>query len=485
MNITIRKFEKRDIPDKVRWVNDARNNVYLHYDLPLEIAKTEKWFENNKDRVDRYDAIIEVDNISVGLIGLLNIDQKNKKAEYYISMGEVEYKGKGIATQATRLLLDYAFVDLKLEKIFLYTEKENIGAQRLFEKLGFEKEGLLKNDLYHNGRFVERYVYGILKDFYPNKKQIEKGQNQTSIQFLGKYNNNDLYIKREDMIPFSFGGNKARKAKLFFDEIDNGNFDCVVTYGSSSSNHCRVVANMAVARQIQCYIISPEEASKKTFNSKMMKEFGAQVTIVPVCEVHNTIERKLETLKQQGLQPYFIAGGGHGNIGTQAFVECYEEICEYERLNHVKFDYIFHASGTGTTQAGLICGQLIRNDDRKIIGISIARTNPRGRDVVLDSVTEYLNKKDIHIKNDMIEQKTIFIDEYVGEGYGKTNLEINEIIREVLCKYGIPLDSTYTGKAFWGMKKYFEEKNICGKKVLFLHTGGTPLYFDNLSNMTE
>ena len=81
----------------------------------------------------------------------------------------------------------------------------------------------------------------------------------TLIQNMGEYNDNHLYIKREDTIPFSFGGNKARKAQLFFDDIEHGEYDCVVTYGSSSSNHCRVISNMAVAKDMKCYIISPEE----------------------------------------------------------------------------------------------------------------------------------------------------------------------------------------------------------------------------------
>ena len=57
------------------------------------------------------------------------------------------------------------------------------------------------------------------------------------IQELGQYQGNQLYIKREDLIPFSFGGNKARKAALFFEDFDKGGYDCIVTYGSSSSNH--------------------------------------------------------------------------------------------------------------------------------------------------------------------------------------------------------------------------------------------------------
>ena len=217
----------------------------------------------------------------------------------------------------------------------------------------------------------------------------------TQIQNLGAYSGNHLFIKREDTIPFSFGGNKARKAQLFFEEIERGEYDCVVTYGSSSSNHCRVISNMAVARNMKCYIISPEEASDETYNSKMMRLFGAEITVVPVEQVHDTIEKKLEDLRNKGYCPYFIAGGGHGNIGTQAYVSCYEEIRQYEDVQNIHFDYIFFASGTGTTQAGLVCGQLINKDERKIVGISIARKNPKGRQVVLDSIHEYLTENDV------------------------------------------------------------------------------------------
>lgn len=101
---------------------------------------------------------------------------------------------------------------------------------------------------------------------------------QSIIQNVCICNSNTLYIKREDLLPFSFGGNKARKAELFFDVIDKGEYDCVVTYGSGSSNHCRVVANQCAVRGMKCYIISPEETTESTFNSQMMHMFGAEIT---------------------------------------------------------------------------------------------------------------------------------------------------------------------------------------------------------------
>jgi len=303
----------------------------------------------------------------------------------------------------------------------------------------------------------------------------------TIIQDIGEFKDNHLWMKREDLIPFSFGGNKARKAQLFFREIDKGGNDCVVTYGSSSSNHCRVVANECYRRGLECYIIAPQEASGPTFNSQMMELFGAEITTVPVSEVHVTIEAKITELKAAGKKPYFIEGGGHGNIGTEAYVQCYEEIKKQEEELGVVFDYIFFASGTGTTHAGLVCGQLINNDDRQIVGISIARKNPRGRDVVVQSVRSYLGEK---ADEETIQAATVFIDDFTS-GYGKDDKRVVDTIETVLKTYGIPLDATYTGKAFMGMSEYIEQNKIEDKNILFIHTGGTPLFFDALNKMNR
>ena len=138
MTITVRRFEKNDIPKKVEWINDPRNNLFLHYDIPISIEKTERWFESH-------------------------IDQKNKCAEYYIAMGDVDYKGKGIAKEASRQIIQYGFEHFGLNRIYLFTESENIAAIRLFEKVGFIREGLLRQDIVSHGKYVDRFVYSILR----------------------------------------------------------------------------------------------------------------------------------------------------------------------------------------------------------------------------------------------------------------------------------------------------------------------------------
>lgn len=303
---------------------------------------------------------------------------------------------------------------------------------------------------------------------------------ETPVQKLKEtLNNNSFYIKRDDLLPISFGGNKVRKAVLFFEDLVHKKCDCVVTYGSSSSNHCRVVANIASSMKIPCHIISPIESSKPTSNSKIIELLDASVIKCPVSDVSITIEQKLNELREIGYKPYFIQGGGHGNIGTKAYIRAYEEILNYERTSGKYFDYIFLTTGTGTTQAGLICGKILNNDDRKIIGISNARKNPYGREVVTDCVSSFLEELGITTTSDEI----IFIDDYVLNGYGDYNEQILKTIKKVFINDGIPLDKTYTGKAFWGMNEYIKKNGIFEKNVLFIHTGGTPLFFDGLEEL--
>ena len=164
VKISIRKFERTDIPKKVEWINNPENNQFLHYDIPISVEGTEKWFDSHINDTNRFDAVMEADGVSVGTIGLLGIDRKNSKAEYYVAMGETSYKGKGVAKEASRLILQYGFEELGLNRIYLFTEIDNIAAQKLFEKVGFTREGIIRQDIISQGKYVDRVAYGYLKE---------------------------------------------------------------------------------------------------------------------------------------------------------------------------------------------------------------------------------------------------------------------------------------------------------------------------------
>lgn len=314
---------------------------------------------------------------------------------------------------------------------------------------------------------------------------FEKPFAPTPVQELyGICPGNRVFCKREDLLPFSFGGNKVRKARYFYRDILEKGADVVMTYGSFSSNHCRIIANMAAAMGLPCHIISPEENYRETPNSRMVESFGAVIEKAPLDRISETIDRRVEAYREAGKHPYFIVGGGHGDLGTAAYVECYEEICSWERENGISFDYIFHVSGTGSTQAGLVCGQLAAGRSaQRIVGLSNARTAERGRPVVVESVRSWMEH--VHVpgggntfSEEQIEAAVIFDDTWRLGGYGVYNKPVLDTISLMMEKYGIPMDPTYVGKGFWGMQEYAKSHGLTGQNILFLHTGGTPLFFE-------
>lgn len=161
-DVTIRKFKKEDILNKVKWINDNNNNTFLHYNIPLTIEGTKEWFKKISESTNRYDAVIICNNKPIGVIGLINIDKK--KGEYYITLGEAEYKRKGISYIASKLLIRYGFEELGLEKIWLCVDYDNIAAKKLYEKLGFKLEGILRKDIYFKGKMIDRCMYGLIKE---------------------------------------------------------------------------------------------------------------------------------------------------------------------------------------------------------------------------------------------------------------------------------------------------------------------------------
>lgn len=308
-------------------------------------------------------------------------------------------------------------------------------------------------------------------------------QYNTPITFVHKFETNDIYIKREDLYPFSFGGNKARKGSYFYEDILNKKSDYIVTYGSSSSNHARVIANIAAKLNIPCMIISPYDKKKETYNKKINDLLGAKYIFANINEISSVIDKTVNNLKEQGYNPYFIRGGGHETLGTKAYIDCYKEILNYENINNTTFDYIFFASGTGTTQAGLCVGNYLNKDEKNIIGISIARKSEYGKKIIEESIEEYFESSETlrNSSSSNIKKKLKFEDEFIAGGYGNSGDDIKICIDKIMKNYGIPLDETYTGKAWYGMEQLIKRNKIRNKNILFLHTGGTPLFFDYLN----
>lgn len=300
---------------------------------------------------------------------------------------------------------------------------------------------------------------------------------------------NSLYIKREDLLPFSMGGNKVRIAEALLADMEGKGCDSMIIYGSVHSNLCRVLSNFCYHRKIECTMICSHEEDEgqiATNNESLIRWTGTEIVHCAKAEIAQTVDAVMEKICRKGKKPYYIYGSrlGTGNEGTlaSAYADAYKEITAYEKKMGWEFDYLFCPSGTGATQSGLICGHLLAGDHKKIMGVMISsRETERAYRIVADSVQAYFEKCGRSLPEEF-EQEIHLLDQYRQEGYGKYDERIISCLEQAYLQDGIPLDPVYTAKAFWGMKEYLREKQIKNSRILFLHTGGTPLFYDFLAD---
>lgn len=138
-NVKIRPLEIQDAMTSYRWRNDKEvfkytGNTYDHeitYEMELE------WIKCVISKQNDYRCAILVDGVYVGNIYLTDI--YDGRAEYHIFIGDRNYWGRSVASEASRLILRYAFDELNLDYVFLEVRKDNTKAIRLYERLGFRQ----------------------------------------------------------------------------------------------------------------------------------------------------------------------------------------------------------------------------------------------------------------------------------------------------------------------------------------------------------
>lgn len=106
----------------------------------------------------------------IGNISLQSINLIDRNAEIAFIIGERDYWGKGYGTEAAMLLIMHGFNELGLYRIYFGTAADNIGMQKLGEKLGFKKEGIRRKALFKHNEYKDIYEYGLLKDEYVFKE---------------------------------------------------------------------------------------------------------------------------------------------------------------------------------------------------------------------------------------------------------------------------------------------------------------------------
>lgn len=167
--VYLRALEPEDYKTSVQWRN---NDLIINllgggkYFVSNEIEK--KWVENTiNQNKDIKLAVCTVENDKyIGNVYLTDINYVNRKATSHILIGDQAYWNGGYGTEAMWLLLDYAFNHRNLQRIEALVLEDNIASCKLHEKLGYQREGLLRQSVYKEGQYKNQIVYGLLRCDY-------------------------------------------------------------------------------------------------------------------------------------------------------------------------------------------------------------------------------------------------------------------------------------------------------------------------------
>lgn len=282
-----------------------------------------------------------------------------------------------------------------------------------------------------------------------------------------------ILIVRDDLFPFLYGGNKARKALEYEEALLKDGYNAMVTTGGIQSNHCRVMALLAARHGWDCHIVyhgSEKRFYQEAGNALLVRKTNASVEFVEAYEISDSMNSAMRKFQEIGKKPYYVTGGGHDLSGGVAYAKAVQELSEKLKENNKKIDRIFLPCGTGSTQAGIIVGlSLVGLRNVEVVGISVARNMIRAVEVTSEFVS--MLARHYNIKEDL-SSKVIISDEFLFGGYEGTTDEIREWLGEVGKRTGVFFDSTYSGKALWGMKEMISRNNWEDDNNLFWHTGG-------------
>lgn len=166
--VYLRGLEEDDLKLRPKWFNDPEINRTLLMDYPISLATTVAWFKRilPQQHHSRLDLSIcdKTTNSVFGMTGLLNIDRRNAHAQFYITIGEKEFWGRHISSEVIRMILNYAFVNVNLNKVYLWTIAANKHARLVYERNGFTQEAFMKQHFYCRGGFQDIYQHSILKE---------------------------------------------------------------------------------------------------------------------------------------------------------------------------------------------------------------------------------------------------------------------------------------------------------------------------------
>jgi L-cysteate sulfo-lyase len=296
----------------------------------------------------------------------------------------------------------------------------------------------------------------------------------------------ELWVKREDLGPLAFSGNKLRNLEFLLGAAIAEGEDTVVTSGRRWSNLCRLTAAAGARLGLQVEIVVSGPRVPDSANLALIDQLGARVH---QAETDDRAER--EALVQQvaadaraaGRRVRVIPVGGSEAAGAWGHALAAIEVADQAADLGFAADVIVLPTATGGTQAGLIVGSVLaatRDPEAtlvsppRIVGVAVAHPAAELRPSVEGLVRELAILAGITAPIDAIE----IDDAQLGPGYGIPSPASAAAAGMLARNEGFLVDPVYTAKCLAGLISLVHSGQLDGKRAIFWHGGGLPALFE-------
>jgi D-cysteine desulfhydrase len=292
-----------------------------------------------------------------------------------------------------------------------------------------------------------------------------------------------VWIKRDDLLGLSPGGNKTRKLEFLVADALAQGCDTLITCGAPQSNHCRLTLAAAVKEGLSCCFVIEERVPGSykpdgSGNHFLFRLYGVEaIQVVPAgTDLGAAMLAIAANLAANGRKAYVIPTGGSNALGGLGYVACAQELQQQGFELGVRFDHVVVASGSSGTHGGLLAGFTGLGVDTPIHGIGVSREPDDQVPIVHREAQAVCDLFGLGVA--VPRERVRCVGGYWQPKYSLPNERMVEAVRLLARTEAVLLDPVYTGKAMAGLIGMSREGRFRrDENVLFLHTGGAPALF--------
>ena len=285
----------------------------------------------------------------------------------------------------------------------------------------------------------------------------------------------ELWIKREDLIPLAFGGNKVRNLEFLVGAALAEGADTLITSGRRWSNHARLTAAAGARAGLAVHLVlSGPQVEPPGPGIRLAEAFGATVHRLASAdrkEREAMVADVAARVRAGGGRPYVIGVGGTGAIGAYGHLLAARELLDQASTISLGIDRVLLATATGGTQAGLLAGL---PPTVAVTGMVVARSTDELRPVIARTASDL---------GRAVDPDAIDLDErHIGAGYGRPTAAARTAGDLLARTEAILVDPIYTAKALAGLIAGVRSGAWDGERIVFWHSGGLPGLFEPLED---